>query len=190
MGTLPWEASHTPVLQKRSKAASYRSALLAYEAGIWWGLWASWVQLSGAHADWVQFSEFELFEEACGFIRLAGRQQSDRGASRRGPFCISHTKQLGCLCFRFRRAEVYSPCMKRFLRALPVSPSIIEGYVVELKDSIEWVDSPDKATADYRAAVEVIQKKLKEQLGLETELVEIPYPRQMESKWVISKEDS
>jgi hypothetical protein len=48
--------------------------------------------------------------------------------------------------------------MKRFLRALPVSPSIIEGYVVELKDSIEWVDSPDKATADYRAAVEVIQK--------------------------------
>ena len=80
--------------------------------------------------------------------------------------------------------------MKRYLRAVPVSPSIIEGYVVELKDSIEWVDSPDKATADYRAAVEVIQKKLKEQLGLETELVEIPYPRQMESKWVISKEDS
>jgi hypothetical protein len=81
-------------------------------------------------------------------------------------------------------------CMKRYLRAVPVSPSIIEGYVVELKDSIEWVDSPDEATADYRVAVEVTQKKLKEQLGLETELVEIPYPRQMESKWVISKEDT
>jgi hypothetical protein len=80
--------------------------------------------------------------------------------------------------------------MKRYLRAVPVSSSIIEGYVVELKDSIEWVDSPDEATADYRAAVEVTQKKLKEQLGLETELVEIPSPRQMESKWVISKEDT
>jgi len=81
--------------------------------------------------------------------------------------------------------------MKRYLRIVPaVSSSIRERYVAEIKDSIEWVDSPDEATADYRTAIEVTQQKLKQQLGLETKLVEIPEPRQMESKWVISKEDS
>jgi hypothetical protein len=36
----------------------------------------------------------------------------------------------------------------------------------------------------------VTQRKLKDQLGLETQLEEIVDAHQMQSKWVISKEDS
>lgn len=52
-------------------------------------------------------------------------------------------------------------------------------------NSFEWVDSPDKATKDYRPAAEATQRKLSEK----TTLVEMPDQRQ-ESKWVICKEGS
>jgi len=53
----------------------------------------------------------------------------------------------------------------------------------DLKD--EWVDSPENATKDYRKAAEATKKRLREK----TTLVEIHDPRQMESKWVICKEE-
>ena len=66
---------------------------------------------------------------------------------------------------------------------------VVERYIFEVKDSVQWVDSPNDATADYREAAEATQQKIKEQLGLETILVEIRDPHVMPSKWVISKED-
>lgn len=81
--------------------------------------------------------------------------------------------------------------MKKYLRVVPVpGRKVVERYVIEVKDSVQWVDSPNDATADYREAAEVTQQKIKEQLGLETSLVEIRDPHLMQSKWVISKEDS
>jgi ABC-type transport system substrate-binding protein len=44
------------------------------------------------------------------------------------------------------------------------------------------------ATLDYRASAEVTQQQLKE-IGIETELEEIPQAKNMESKWAISKDD-
>jgi hypothetical protein len=76
--------------------------------------------------------------------------------------------------------------MKKYLF---VGPDIVAGSdVVDIKDAIDWVDSPERATADFEAAAKETQKKFAE-LGINTELVEIPDKLQMESKWVICIED-
>jgi hypothetical protein len=70
-----------------------------------------------------------------------------------------------------------------------VCASVIERYVLHLKDSVKWVDSLEDATADYLPAIEATQERLKTELGLETRLVEIPDELGGSSQWVISKED-
>jgi hypothetical protein len=77
----------------------------------------------------------------------------------------------------------------RLIEPAKLEPSAISNYVIDYRHSIEWVEDSKKATADYRSAAEVAQKKLKKQLDLDTELLEIPDPRQMQSKFVISKND-
>jgi len=50
---------------------------------------------------------------------------------------------------------------------------IRERHVVDIKSPINWVDSPEKATANYEAAAKVTQRRLAE-LGLKTHLEELP----------------
>ena len=45
--------------------------------------------------------------------------------------------------------------------------------MVDIKSPINWVDSPEKATANYEAAAKVTQRRLAE-LGMKTHLEEIP----------------
>ena len=47
-----------------------------------------------------------------------------------------------------------------------VCASVIERYVLHLKDSVKWVDSLEDATADYLPAIEATQERLKIELGL------------------------
>jgi hypothetical protein len=80
--------------------------------------------------------------------------------------------------------------MKRYLRLGPeVGSTVSERHVVDIRSAIEWVDELDDATADYRPAAEVTRRRVKDQLGLETTLVEKPDPLLMQSKWVICIED-
>jgi hypothetical protein len=51
----------------------------------------------------------------------------------------------------------------------------------------EWVGDLKDATADYRAAAEVTQQRLKDEAKLITKLIEIPDPRLLQSKFVICK---
>jgi hypothetical protein len=64
--------------------------------------------------------------------------------------------------------------------------------IVPMPTDVEWVDSKEKATADYQSVADATRQKLKDLFGLETTLEEIPDPtrRQLQSKWVICKVDS
>jgi len=78
--------------------------------------------------------------------------------------------------------------MKRYLL---IGPDVVAGtrerHVVDIKNAIDWVDDPRKATADYEDAAKVTQDELTA-LGIKTELEEITYDKH-QSKWVICKED-
>ncbi len=75
--------------------------------------------------------------------------------------------------------------MKKYLL---VGPDIVSGRdMVDIADAINWVESPERATADYEAAAKETQKKFAE-LGIKTLLEEIPDQRHLCSSWVIYKE--
>jgi hypothetical protein len=73
--------------------------------------------------------------------------------------------------------------MKKYLL---IGPGIVAGvrerHAVDIKNAIDWVEDPEKATADYEAAAKATQERLAD-LGINTELVELA-----DSKWVICKE--
>jgi len=80
---------------------------------------------------------------------------------------------------------------RKWVRLKPSVPGgIVEKYVQEISAPFEWVDTVGQATADYLPAVQATQRQLKEQLKLETTLVEIASPKLMQSKWVICIERS
>jgi len=64
--------------------------------------------------------------------------------------------------------------------------------MVPTPTDVAWVDSKERATADYHTVATATQQRLKELFGLETTLEEVPDAtrQQMESKWVICKADS
>jgi hypothetical protein len=74
--------------------------------------------------------------------------------------------------------------MKKYLL---IGPDIFAGvrgrHVVDIKNAIDWVQDPKKATADYELSAKVTQEKLNA-LGTKTTLEEIA-----PDKWVICKED-
>ena len=53
----------------------------------------------------------------------------------------------------------------------------------------EWVTDPKEATADYRKPAEVTQVRLTIMGVLGTTLVEVPDAHQMESKYIICREE-
>jgi hypothetical protein len=53
----------------------------------------------------------------------------------------------------------------------------------------DWVTNPKDATADYRKAAEVTQVRLAILGVLGTTLVEVPEAHQMESKYIICREE-
>jgi hypothetical protein len=73
--------------------------------------------------------------------------------------------------------------MKKYLL---IGPGIVAGVrerrVIDIKDAIDWVDDPKKATADYEQAAKATQEKLTA-LGTETTLEELG-----DARWVICKE--
>jgi len=76
--------------------------------------------------------------------------------------------------------------MRLYLHINPnASARVTSKYVIQYRHALEWGELKD-ATLDYRASAEVTQQQLKE-IGIETELEEIPQPKNMESKWAISK---
>jgi hypothetical protein len=77
--------------------------------------------------------------------------------------------------------------VKTYLYISPTPTKVsAQGYLETVQQAIEWVESPSDATADYLEAVQATQQKLKAQ-GIETTLEEIPNPRQMVPKYVISR---
>jgi hypothetical protein len=83
--------------------------------------------------------------------------------------------------------------MTKYLRFKGEEPSVsvIERYVVQFKESIEWVDTVKEASKDYLPSIEETQRKVEQQLGIKTTLVEVPddSDKQHQSYWAISKED-
>jgi hypothetical protein len=80
--------------------------------------------------------------------------------------------------------------MKTYYRALPntvVAPTE-NRYVMDFRNAFDWVEDVEKATEDYLDAARVTQTKLKEQLGLDAELVERKDPNLMESKYVLCRD--
>src|SRR6267378_3377254 len=73
--------------------------------------------------------------------------------------------------------------MKKYLQVKPAISSGATGFLQNPTHYFEWSDNPDKATADYRQSAEITQRDLRNQLGLETTLVE----RRMD-EWVICRE--
>jgi hypothetical protein len=65
--------------------------------------------------------------------------------------------------------------MKIHLRISPTAAAVsARGFVQTVQDPIEWVGNRSNATADYLESVLVTQQKLKNQLGIEATLEEIP----------------
>lgn len=64
----------------------------------------------------------------------------------------------------------------------------MEKHVIQYRDSVEWVNTPEEATADYLPSAQETQRRVKDELGIETVLVEIRDEHLMQSKWVISKQ--
>ena len=78
--------------------------------------------------------------------------------------------------------------MKKYLRfGKPIVKSTEHNHVGELRYAFEWVDKLEDGTAEHREACEATQRRLADELNLETELVEIQDTRRLESKWVICK---
>ena len=57
--------------------------------------------------------------------------------------------------------------MKYLLIGPDIFARIRQRHVVDIKSPINWVDSPEKATADYEAAAKVTQRRLAE-LGMKS----------------------
>jgi hypothetical protein len=72
-------------------------------------------------------------------------------------------------------------------RSRRINRTIIERCVLQLKDSIEWVDRLEDTSAENLAAIERVRKRLKQELGLEAKLVENHDER--EANWVISLQE-
>jgi hypothetical protein len=49
-------------------------------------------------------------------------------------------------------------------------------------NGFQWLKNPSKATADYKKATEATLKQLRT-----SKLIEVPQPRLMRSKWLISR---
>jgi len=64
--------------------------------------------------------------------------------------------------------------------------------IVPTPTDVQWVDSKERATADYQSIAQATQHRLKDLFGVETTLEEVPdvTRHQMQSKWVICKPDS
>ena len=64
--------------------------------------------------------------------------------------------------------------------------------IVPMPTDVEWVESIEKATADYQMVAEATQQRLKKLFGLETTLEEMPdlTRSRLQSKWVIRKAES
>lgn len=52
-----------------------------------------------------------------------------------------------------------------------------EKHVAEIKQQFEWVDNPKAATRDYAEVMVPTRDKLRAQLGIETELEQVPDER-------------
>jgi hypothetical protein len=80
--------------------------------------------------------------------------------------------------------------MAKYLRYKPgMSANHIEKYVLHFRESIDWVDDIKEATSDYLISIEATNVRVKNELGLETTLVELPDKLGGESMWVIRRED-
>jgi len=79
---------------------------------------------------------------------------------------------------------------KKYLRlGEPIAGAVIGPWVGHIRGSSQWVGNIKDATADYEPAAKVTQEQLKNQLGLETTLEEVPDAQLLISKWVVWKED-
>ena len=79
--------------------------------------------------------------------------------------------------------------MRIYYRAVPkttVAP--VNRYVRDYQDTFVWVFDIKEATEDYRSSCETTQEKLRNQLGIETELVEVPDNKLMQSQYVLARD--
>ncbi len=80
--------------------------------------------------------------------------------------------------------------LKKYLRlGDPVAGVAIGPSVGEIRGSSQWVSNIKDATADYEQSAKVTQQELKDQLGIETTLEELPNALLMISRWVVCNQD-
>jgi len=80
--------------------------------------------------------------------------------------------------------------MTKYLRYIADrTPNHLGRYVLQFKDSIEWVDNIKDATPDYRQSIDATNDRISNELGVKTSLLEVPDKLAGESKWVITKEE-
>jgi hypothetical protein len=75
----------------------------------------------------------------------------------------------------------------RLIEPVKLGASVVSAYVIDYRHTIEWVDDAKKATPHSRSMAEATQTKIKQQLNLDTELIEITDQLQMQSEFVICK---
>ena len=80
--------------------------------------------------------------------------------------------------------------VKKYLRERSTSlTGVIGTRVGEYTTKIEWEDTPNEATEYDIVEATATQRQLKNDHGMDTELVEIPR-ESSESRWVISRNNS
>lgn len=79
---------------------------------------------------------------------------------------------------------------KTYYRALPntVTTPTTDRYVINVHSAFDWVKDIKDATSDYRESCEATQQKLKDQLRIETTLVELPDEKLITPKYVVCRE--
>jgi hypothetical protein len=75
--------------------------------------------------------------------------------------------------------------LEKYYRALGVVQTPTERYVANLHRSFDWVTDIHEATPDYLESAEATQADLKQQHNIDTELVKIGDPKQMQPKYVL-----
>lgn len=79
-----------------------------------------------------------------------------------------------------------------YYRALPNVTTVPthDRYVAEVRYAFDWVSNMKDATRDYRQPTEFTQQQLRDQHGINTELVEVPDPKLMMPKYVLCRKES
>jgi hypothetical protein len=75
----------------------------------------------------------------------------------------------------------------RLIEPAKLGASVVSAYVIDYRHTIEWVDDATKATPHCHSMAQATQTKIKQQLNLDTELIEITDQLQMQSEFVICK---